>query len=65
MKFRHVLSDGKLNYSNELIAELYYKINAYQKKFWLSPDYQFIVNPAYNKDRGPINVLSIRLHFNI
>jgi high affinity Mn2+ porin len=57
-----IIGDGKLNYSNELIAELYYKINAYQKKFWLSPDYQFIVNPAYNKDRGPVNVFSLRVH---
>jgi high affinity Mn2+ porin len=57
-----IIGDGKLNYNNELIAELYYKINAYQKKFWLSPDYQFIVNPAYNKDRGPVNVFSLRVH---
>ncbi|PTQ95559.1 high affinity Mn2+ porin [Mucilaginibacter yixingensis] len=57
-----IIGDGKLNYSNELIAELYYKVNAYQKKIWLTPDYQFIVNPAYNKDRGPVNVFSLRMH---
>lgn len=57
-----IIGDGKLNYSHELIAELYYKINAYQKKLWLSPDYQFIANPAYNKDRGPVNVFSLRAH---
>lgn len=57
-----IIGDGKLNYGTEMIAELYYKLNAYQNKFFLSPDYQFIVNPAYNKDRGPINVLSIRAH---
>ena len=57
-----LIGDGKLNYSPELIAELYYKINAYQKKFWITPDYQFIVNPAYNKDRGPVSVFSIRAH---
>ena len=45
-----------------MIAEIYYKINAYQKKFWLSPDYQFILHPAYNADRGPVNVLGIRAH---
>ncbi|WP_429379239.1 hypothetical protein [Mucilaginibacter sp. UYCu711] len=28
----------------------------------MSPDYQFIINPAYNKDRGQVNVLSIRAH---
>ena len=57
-----IIGDGHLNYAPELITELYYSINAYQKKLFLSPDYQFIVNPAYNKDRGPVNVLSIRAH---
>ena len=57
-----IIGDGKLNYSTEMIAELYYKIDAYQHKFFLSPDYQFVVNPAYNKDRGPVNVFSIRAH---
>ena len=57
-----LIGDGKLNYSPEMIAELYYKINAYQKKIWLSPDYQFILHPAYNADRGPVNVFGIRAH---
>jgi high affinity Mn2+ porin len=57
-----IIGDGKLNYSTEMIAELYYKLNAYQNKFFISPDYQFILNPAYNKDRGPVNVFSIRAH---
>jgi high affinity Mn2+ porin len=57
-----LIGDGRLNYAPEMVAELYYKINAYQKKFWLTPDYQFILNPAYNADRGPVNVFSIRAH---
>jgi len=57
-----IIGDGKLNYAPEMIAEFYYKINAYQKKFFISPDYQFILNPAYNKDRGPVNVFSLRAH---
>lgn len=57
-----IIGDGKLNYGTEMIGELYYKINALEKKLWLSPGYQFIVNPAYNKDRGPVNVLSLRMH---
>jgi high affinity Mn2+ porin len=57
-----LIGDGKLNYAPELIAELYYKINAFQKKFWLTPDYQFILHPAYNADRGPVNVFGIRAH---
>nr|WP_262918344.1 carbohydrate porin [Mucilaginibacter straminoryzae] len=57
-----IIGDGKLNYSPEMIAEIYYKVNAYQKMFWLSPDYQFILHPAYNADRGPVNVFGIRAH---
>ena len=57
-----IIGDGKLNYAPELIAEAYYKVNVYQKKFYLTPDYQFVVNPAYNKDRGPVNVFSLRAH---
>lgn len=57
-----LIGDGKLNYSPELIAELYYKIDAFQEKFWLTPDYQFILHPAYNADRGPVNVFGLRAH---
>jgi len=57
-----LIGDGRLNYSPEVIAEFYYKINAYQKKFWLTPDYQFILHPAYNADRGPVSVFGIRAH---
>ncbi|MES2378557.1 MAG: carbohydrate porin [Bacteroidota bacterium] len=57
-----IIGDGKLNYGTELIGEIYYKLNAYQNKLFISPDYQFIINPAYNKDRGPVNVLSVRAH---
>lgn len=57
-----IIGDGKLNYAPEMIAELYYKLNVYQKKFFLTPDYQFILNPAYNKDRGPVHVFTLRAH---
>lgn len=57
-----IIGDGKLNYAPEMIAETYYKVNVYQKKFFLSPDYQFILHPAYNKDRGPVHVFSLRAH---
>jgi high affinity Mn2+ porin len=26
-------------------------------------DYQLIVNPGYNRDRGPVSVFSARLHW--
>ena len=55
------LGDNTLNYANESALELYYsfKTNA---SLWLTADYQFVLNPGYNSDRGPVNVLSFRLH---
>jgi hypothetical protein len=56
-----IIGDGKLNYGHEGIIEAYY--NAFLSKFlWLTFDYQFVNNPAYNKDRGPVNVFALRGH---
>ncbi|MGI4728821.1 MAG: carbohydrate porin [Janthinobacterium lividum] len=57
-----IIGDGALNYSPEMIAELYYKLNVYKNNFWLTPEYQFILHPAYNVDRGPVHVFGIRAH---
>jgi high affinity Mn2+ porin len=57
------LGDGKLNYSNETVAEIYYSCKPLKTSgFWLSGDYQFALNPGYNKDRGPVQALAFRLH---
>jgi high affinity Mn2+ porin len=32
------------------------------RALWLAGDYQLIVNPAYNADRGPVHVLGARFH---
>ena len=57
-----ILGDGKLtHYGYEQIIEFFYKIrlNGY---LWITPDYQFVINPGYNKDRGPVNIYGIRMH---
>ncbi len=56
------LGDGKLNYGYETATELYYSIKPTNNPIWISCDYQLVINPGYNKDRGPISVFSIRLH---
>ncbi len=56
-----IIGDGALNYAPEAIAEVYYLI-ALTDAFFLTADYQFVANPAYNADRGPVNVLSARAH---
>ncbi|PTS96148.1 carbohydrate porin [Pedobacter sp. HMWF019] len=56
-----IIGDGKLNYGKEMILETYYNAKL-TKTFWLTADYQFVNHPAYNKDRGPVNVFAIRGH---
>ncbi|WP_372341156.1 carbohydrate porin, partial [Escherichia coli] len=34
----------------------------FNKFLWVTLDYQFVINPAYNKDRGPVHVFGIRGH---
>ncbi len=56
-----MLGDGKLNYGHELLLETYYKIQLHQY-FSITLDYQFVNNPGYNKDRGPVHVFGVRGH---
>jgi high affinity Mn2+ porin len=60
-----IIGDGNLNYSPEFITEVYYNFRFFKKNLWLSPDYQFILNPAYNSDRGPVHAFGIRAHLEI
>lgn len=61
-----MLGDGNLNYGYEHILEFYYKIALKKNNIYLTADYQFILNPGYNKDRsGPVNVFSIRTHIRL
>jgi hypothetical protein len=56
-----IIGDGRLNYGHESIIEAFY--NARLLDFlWSSFDYQFVNNPGYNKDRGPVHVFAIRVH---
>lgn len=56
------LGDGQLNYGNEMLSEIYYSWKPVNAGLWISGDYQFAINPGYNKDRGPVNVFSMRVH---
>jgi high affinity Mn2+ porin len=57
-----IIGDGKLpHYGYEQILEAFYKIQL-AKTLWITADYQFVTNPAYNKDRGSVHVFAIRGH---
>jgi len=54
--------DGHLSYGWERILETYYDFKVW-KTVHTSLDYQFIDNPAFNRDRGPVSVFGARLHW--
>jgi len=56
-----LIGDGQLNYRPEQIFEAYYAYSI-MKGVTFTADYQFVSNPAYNADRGPVSIFSGRLH---
>jgi carbohydrate-selective porin OprB len=56
-----LIGDGNLNYGLEQIFEIYYRIQL-GRYIQISPDFQNIWNPGYNRDRGPAQVYGLRLH---
>jgi high affinity Mn2+ porin len=60
-----IIGDGRLNYRTENIIELFYSYNIAKLHLFFSPGYQFIIHPAYNKDRGPVHAVALRMHFEL
>ncbi len=56
-----IIGDGKLTYEPEMITEIYYVAN-FAKAYFISGDLQFVKNPAYNRDRGPVYIFALRAH---
>jgi high affinity Mn2+ porin len=56
-----LIGDGKLRYGREVVWESYYSARIFP---WLfaTVDAQRVTNPAYNRDRGPVWVGTLRLH---
>lgn len=57
-----IIGDGRLNYAPESIVEAYYAAQVV-RGWTLTLDYQRVVNPAYNRDRGPVPVATARVHW--
>ena len=55
------IGDVALNYREEKIIEAYYSISLFRAGA-LTFDYQFVDNPAYNADRGPVSIFAARFH---
>ena len=57
-----IIGDGQLPEAGpEQILETYYSVAVFSFAH-VTADYQFINNPAYNRQRGPVSVICLRLH---
>jgi high affinity Mn2+ porin len=56
-----LIGDGQLNYRPEKIVEMFYAWSV-NSAVTLTGDYQLIVDPAYNADRGPVSIFAARMH---
>jgi high affinity Mn2+ porin len=55
------IGDGNIDQAPESVLEIFYSVNVLSS-VWLSADYQHITNPAFNADRGPVNIFGGRVH---
>ena len=72
-----LLGDGRLSYGREQILEVYYRaqfswplndtapLRRYPLRLQLAPDFQYVRNPAYNRDRGPVKFWALRFHLEL
>ncbi len=57
-----IIGDGQLPRPGpEQIVETYYSLGILAQ-IHVSLDYQFVRNPAYNRDRGPVSIFALRVH---
>jgi high affinity Mn2+ porin len=59
-----LIGDGRLHYAPEDILETFYRWQIAAPAS-LTANYQFILHPAYNQDRGPVSVFALRLHLQL
>ncbi|MGO9598174.1 MAG: carbohydrate porin [Isosphaeraceae bacterium] len=57
-----IIGDGRLKYGLEEILEMYYALSI-SNGIVLTFDFQEVGNPAYNTERGPVAIGSIRVHW--
>jgi high affinity Mn2+ porin len=57
-----LIGDGQLpHYASEQILEAYYAVKL-NKALSVTADFQYVRNPAYNADRGPVAIGGLRVH---
>jgi high affinity Mn2+ porin len=56
-----LIGDGALRYGAEVLGEIFYRA-ALTPQIALGVNYQPLVSPAYNRDRGPVHIFTARAH---
>jgi len=57
-----LIGDGRLpDYGWERILETYYSVKLIEH-LMMSADFQYVLDPAYNRDRGPVAIFGLRVH---
>jgi high affinity Mn2+ porin len=56
-----IIGDGRLNYGLEKIIETFYDWQIV-KGIFVTADFQGVDHPAYNRDRGPVAIGTLRAH---
>jgi high affinity Mn2+ porin len=60
-----VAGDGRLPHPGpEEILETYYEVSVL-RALHVTFDYQYVSNPAYNRDRGPVSIWALRTHLQL
>jgi carbohydrate-selective porin OprB len=55
------IGDGYITQTPEKAVELFYRVNLIGAVY-LTADYQHLMNPAFNSDRGAVNVYGLKTH---
>jgi hypothetical protein len=56
------IGDGFIQRGMESSFDAFYSVYLPRSWLWVTGDYQRITNPAFNINRGPLNVFSVRIH---
>ena len=50
------IGDGSIRPGMESSLDVFYSVYFRRSSLWLTGDYQRVINPAFNADRGPVNI---------
>ena len=55
------VGDGAIRPGAETSFDAFYSVGV-RRWLWLTGDYQHVVNPGFNRDRGPVDIFGVRIH---